>query len=111
MQTLLREIDVHDLELTSVLARQRRVLPASDLSTRGRLLTSRMGQLKRHAIGKQEQLTVAVAKVDKYKDEVITLTRLIGEAQLRLRAAPEADSSVDGLRLQLAEHNVRMAVT
>ena len=111
MQTLLREIERHDLEMTSALARQRQILPASDLTAKGQLLTTRMGQLKRHAVSKQEQLTVAVAKVDKYKEEVVTLTRLIGVAQLRLRAAPVADSSVDGLRQQLVEHNVCMAVT
>ena len=69
-----------------------------------------MGQLKQRAVSQQEQLKEAVVKVEKYKEEVTTLTRMIAQAQQRLQTAPVAESSVDGLRQQLVEHSVCMAV-
>ena len=109
-QTLLTEIEKHEMELTALLARQQQVLPASGLSTKGQRLSTKMDQLKQQTVSQQEHLKDAVAKVDKYKDEVAALTHMIAQAQQRLQAAPDAESSVDGLRQQLAEHTVCMAV-
>ena len=72
----------------------------------GEQLASEITDLKMATIRRRDELSNALQQQEAYQEQVTDLTNMIASAQTTLSEAAPTAASVEGLRHQLAEHNV-----
>ena len=104
------DIEKHESRVARVLTKHEelRTRTGSESPTRTQELTGEIQELKHKALKYKGELEEAVEQQIAYEEEVAELSQNIADAQERLEEAPMAASSVERLKQQIADHNVRL---
>jgi predicted nucleic acid-binding Zn-ribbon protein len=109
LQRLLEDIKCNKAR-TEVVLKEHDVLrdrTGETTSSQGNKLLQEIGHLEETAEDQCSELRAAVAEQEEYELEIRQLNTAISEAQQQLQASPVRASTVDALKQQIAEHNVR----
>ena len=113
VQKVVKEIERHEGKVQGILSKhdQLRTSTSDDESSvKGAELSGDIVNLKEEATKKRDELKDALGLKQNLYDEATELHAMINDAQKKLEAEPVSSATVDGLKEQIAEHNVRVVV-
>lgn len=76
--------------------------------SRGQNLVNEISNLEKMAEEQYEHLQHAASQQDQFDSDIQNLTAAIGDAQEKLMTSPSNASTVEGLKKQIADQNVRI---